>query len=58
MTLAIRQVLDQGPVIPVVTIEDAGVAGDVSRALLDGGIRVIEVTLRTSAALEAVRPDP
>ena len=55
MTITIRQILERGPVIPVVTIEDAGAAGDLSRALLDGGITVIEVTLRTSAALEAVR---
>ena len=42
------------PVMPVVTIEDAALAVDLARALVRGGIRVIEVTLRTTAALEAI----
>lgn len=41
-------------VMPVVTIEDAGIAVDLARALVRGGIRVIEVTLRTPAALRAI----
>jgi len=40
--------------MPVVTIEDATGAADLARALVRGGIRVIEVTLRTSAALRAI----
>lgn len=51
----VREILQAGPVIPVVTIEDAGRAPGLARALLTGGIRVIEVTLRTPAALAAVR---
>ena len=43
------------PVIPVVVIEDARAAVPMARALVAGGIPAIEVTLRTSAALEAVR---
>ncbi len=42
-------------VVPVVTIEDAGAALPLARALLAGGIDVIEVTLRTPAAIEAIR---
>src|SRR5438874_806718 len=42
------------PVMPVVTIEDAGIAADLALAFVRGGIRVIEVTLRTSAALRAI----
>lgn len=55
MTLAVRDILTRGPVIPVVTIDDAGAGPDLARALLAGGISVIEVTMRTSAALDAVR---
>lgn len=42
------------PVMPVVVIEDAQIAPDLARAFLRGGIRVIEVTLRTPAALRAI----
>lgn len=55
MTLAVRDILTRGPVIPVVTIDDATAGPDLARALLEGGISVIEVTMRTPAALEAVR---
>jgi 2-dehydro-3-deoxyphosphogluconate aldolase / (4S)-4-hydroxy-2-oxoglutarate aldolase len=47
--------MTQAPVIPVVTIERAGDAVPLARALVAGGLAVIEVTLRTPAALEAVR---
>jgi 2-dehydro-3-deoxyphosphogluconate aldolase/(4S)-4-hydroxy-2-oxoglutarate aldolase len=47
--------LDRDPVIPVVVIEDAGDAVPLAHALLAGGVTTIEVTLRTDAALEAVR---
>lgn len=40
--------------MPVVTFTDASVAVDVARALVRGGIRVIEVTLRTPVALKAM----
>lgn len=43
------------PVLPVVVLDRADDAVPTARALLDGGIDVIEVTLRTPAALEAVR---
>jgi len=42
------------PVIPVLIIEDAGWAGPIARALVAGGLRAIEVTLRTPAAIEAI----
>lgn len=51
----VRDILKAGPVIPVVTIDDAERGPGLARALLAGGIRVIEVTLRTPAALAAVR---
>jgi len=51
----IEQALCLAPVIPVVVIEDARAAVPMARALVAGGIRTIEVTLRTAAALDAVR---
>lgn len=48
-------VLEMGPVLPVVTLADAAHAVPLARALLAGGIRAVEITLRTPAALDAVR---
>jgi 2-dehydro-3-deoxyphosphogluconate aldolase/(4S)-4-hydroxy-2-oxoglutarate aldolase len=42
------------PVIPVLTIERVEDAAPLAKALVAGGLRVLEVTLRTPAALEAV----
>ena len=50
----IEDYLKLSPVMPVVTIEDASIAPDLARAFVRGGIRVIEVTLRTPAALRAI----
>ncbi|GGY09062.1 bifunctional 4-hydroxy-2-oxoglutarate aldolase/2-dehydro-3-deoxy-phosphogluconate aldolase [Paludibacterium paludis] len=47
--------LRQGPVVPVIVVNDAAVAVDLAHALVAGGIRVLEVTLRTKAALAAMR---
>ncbi|MEV1177239.1 bifunctional 4-hydroxy-2-oxoglutarate aldolase/2-dehydro-3-deoxy-phosphogluconate aldolase [Nonomuraea sp. NPDC049784] len=46
--------LDLAPVIPVVVIEDVESAVPMARALVAGGLPVIEVTLRTPAAREAI----
>ncbi|WP_305879329.1 bifunctional 4-hydroxy-2-oxoglutarate aldolase/2-dehydro-3-deoxy-phosphogluconate aldolase [Bradyrhizobium ontarionense] len=43
------------PVIPVITIEDAAHAVPLARALVAGGLRVIEITLRTQAGFDAAR---
>jgi 2-dehydro-3-deoxyphosphogluconate aldolase/(4S)-4-hydroxy-2-oxoglutarate aldolase len=43
-----------GPVIPVIVIDQADRAVPMARALVDGGVRVLEVTLRTAAALSAI----
>jgi 2-dehydro-3-deoxyphosphogluconate aldolase / (4S)-4-hydroxy-2-oxoglutarate aldolase len=50
----IEPFLRLSPVMPVVTIDDAEIAPDLARAYLRGGIRVIEVTLRTPVALRAI----
>lgn len=52
--LSAQDILQLSPVMPVVVIEDATGAADLARALHRGGIRVIEVTLRTAAALKAI----
>ncbi|HET9904158.1 MAG TPA: bifunctional 4-hydroxy-2-oxoglutarate aldolase/2-dehydro-3-deoxy-phosphogluconate aldolase [Xanthobacteraceae bacterium] len=44
----------RAPVIPVLTIERAADAVPLARALMDGGLPVLEVTLRTAAAPEAI----
>ena len=50
----LRNYLRLAPVIPVVTIEDARISIDLAQALVRAGLPVIEVTLRTSAALDAI----
>ena len=47
--------LDVSPVIPVVGLADAQHAVPLARALLAGGVRIIEITLRSEAALDAIR---
>jgi 2-dehydro-3-deoxyphosphogluconate aldolase/(4S)-4-hydroxy-2-oxoglutarate aldolase len=42
------------PVIPVVTIEDARRSIDLAQTLVEAGLPVVEVTLRTKAALDAI----
>lgn len=47
--------LDLVPVMPVVVLDDLETAVPVARALADGGVPVVELTLRTPVALEAIR---
>lgn len=47
--------LDLAPVVPVVVLDDAADAVPLARALVSGGLPAIEVTLRTPAALDAIR---
>ena len=61
--MTIEEILKLGPVMPVIVIDDADKAVAVADALLAGGIRTAEITLRTPAALPAIaaiaanRPD-
>ncbi|GAA2692737.1 bifunctional 4-hydroxy-2-oxoglutarate aldolase/2-dehydro-3-deoxy-phosphogluconate aldolase [Streptomyces lunalinharesii] len=48
-------VLGLAPVLPVVVLQDAADAVPLARALVAGGLPAIEVTLRTPAALDALR---
>ena len=51
----IEATLRLAPVVPVVIIHDARAAVPMARALVAGGVPAIEVTLRTPAALDAIR---
>jgi 2-dehydro-3-deoxyphosphogluconate aldolase/(4S)-4-hydroxy-2-oxoglutarate aldolase len=46
--------LDIAPVIPVVVVQDAANAVPIAKALVDGGLPIIELTLRTPVALPAI----
>lgn len=48
-------ILRLAPVMPVATLADAGRAPPLARALAAGGVGVIEIALRTPAALDAIR---
>lgn len=48
-------VMALGPVIPVLVIEDVAHARPIAEALVAGGVRALEVTLRTPCALAAIR---
>lgn len=51
----IESIMRLSPVIPVLVIDDAAEAREIAEALVAGGLRVLEVTLRTPAALDAIR---
>ena len=50
----VEKVMRTAPVIPVLVIEDVAHAGPVAEALVAGGLPVLEVTLRTAAALDVI----
>jgi len=52
---SIEQIVTFAPVIPVLVLEDPESALMVGEALLEGGLPVLEITLRTAAALECIR---
>ncbi|MEZ5683114.1 bifunctional 4-hydroxy-2-oxoglutarate aldolase/2-dehydro-3-deoxy-phosphogluconate aldolase [Novosphingobium sp.] len=50
----IETIMRTAPVIPVLVIHDAAQAQPIAQALVAGGLRVLEVTLRTPAALDVI----
>ncbi len=50
-----REILKVSPIIPVITIENAKDAVPLAKALIQGGINIMEITLRSDAGLEAIR---
>jgi 2-dehydro-3-deoxyphosphogluconate aldolase / (4S)-4-hydroxy-2-oxoglutarate aldolase len=53
--ISVGSFLSASPVIPVVTLADVAHAVPLARALVRGGIRIVEITLRTPVALDAIR---
>ena len=54
-TQSLLEVLKLQPVVPVLVVDDVNSAVLLARALVAGGLRAIEVTLRTPAGLDAIR---
>ena len=54
MSLDIRQIMDTSAVIPVLVIKNIEHALPLAQALYNGGLKVLEITLRTEAALESI----
>ncbi|MDE0048050.1 MAG: bifunctional 4-hydroxy-2-oxoglutarate aldolase/2-dehydro-3-deoxy-phosphogluconate aldolase [bacterium] len=50
----VKSICALAPVIPVLTIDDSARAAPLAEALLRGGLRALEVTLRTPAALDSI----
>lgn len=50
-----RSAIDAAPIVPVLTVHDAAHAAPLAEALMKGGLRAVEVTLRTPAALDVLR---
>lgn len=55
LPLNTRSLSEHGPVIPVIVIHRLEHAVPMAHALVDGGVRVLEITLRTPVALQAMR---
>ncbi|WP_299879522.1 bifunctional 4-hydroxy-2-oxoglutarate aldolase/2-dehydro-3-deoxy-phosphogluconate aldolase [uncultured Cocleimonas sp.] len=53
-TLTPQEIMAVSPVIPVIEIADVSQAIDLANALIAGGINVLEITLRTEAALASI----
>ena len=53
--MTIEDIMRTAPVIPVIVVDEVDHAVPLARALVAGGLRVLEVTLRTEAALPAIR---
>ena len=55
MTACLRPMCAACPAIPVIEVEDASQAAPLAEALVSAGVALLEVTLRTDAALDAIR---
>ena len=53
--MTLDQIMRTAPVIPVMVIDDIDHAVPLARALVDGGLKTLEITLRTSIAMDAIR---
>ncbi len=50
-----REICALAPIVPVLVVDDAALARPLAEALVAGGLPALEVTLRTPAALDAIR---
>ncbi|MBC5858339.1 bifunctional 4-hydroxy-2-oxoglutarate aldolase/2-dehydro-3-deoxy-phosphogluconate aldolase [Campylobacter jejuni] len=50
-----KEILEISKIIPVITIYDLKTSVELAKALFDGGIKILEITLRTTNAIEAIR---
>ena len=55
MPMTALDLIDHGPVIPVIVLQRVADAVPLARALLAGGVKVLEITLRTPLALDCMR---
>jgi 2-dehydro-3-deoxyphosphogluconate aldolase / (4S)-4-hydroxy-2-oxoglutarate aldolase len=51
----LEDILRSAPVVPVMVIDDVKQAVPLARALVAGGLRVLEITLRTEAAIDCIK---
>ena len=54
-TEKLLSILQRQPVVPVLVVDRAATAVPLARALVEGGLKAIEITLRTEAALDAIK---
>lgn len=54
MSITLEDIMSRSPVIPVLVIDDLADAVPLAQALVDGGLTVLEITLRTRVALDAI----
>jgi 2-dehydro-3-deoxyphosphogluconate aldolase/(4S)-4-hydroxy-2-oxoglutarate aldolase len=55
MSLTIKEIMNTSPIVPVMVINNVEHAVPLAKALVKGGLKVLEITLRTPAALESIR---
>jgi len=55
MAVTIKEVMTTSPVMPVMVINHLDQAVPLAKALVDGGLKVLEITLRTPVALDTIR---
>jgi 2-dehydro-3-deoxyphosphogluconate aldolase/(4S)-4-hydroxy-2-oxoglutarate aldolase len=55
MTVSIKEIMNTSPVVPVMVINKLEHAVPLAHALVEGGLKVLEITLRTPIALDAIK---
>lgn len=55
MTISLKDIVEIAPVVPVMVVDDLEDAVPLATALYNGGLKVLEITLRTPVALDAIR---